>query len=256
MDEAARVQAREQAARLKDDFLSAAAHDLKTPLTTLVGDTQLLVRKARLRPDAPVDRAALERIEQAARRLSSLVLELLDVSRAERGRLVGEMEVVDLVVIADAACRRHTSNRHPCVLEAGAPVMSTVDCARLAQLLDNLLENAIKYSPTGGEVRVRVWVEDGLARLSVADRGIGIPPQDLSRIFDRYHRASNVDDRRFAGMGLGLYICRTIAEQHGGRIWATSTPSVGSSFHVALPLAPAPAQAREPIVPAGEPIHA
>jgi signal transduction histidine kinase len=256
IDQAAWVRAREEATRLKDDFLSAAAHDLKTPLTTLVGDAQLLVRKARLRPDAPPDVAGLVRIEQAAMRLRGLVLDLLDVSRAERGRLVGATEVVELVEIAKAACRRHTSERHPCVLEAGAPVWSVGDSARLAQLLDNLLENAAKYSPAGGEVRVRVWEEDGQARLSVADQGVGIPAQDLPRIFDRYHRGTNVDDRRFPGMGLGLYICRVIAEQHGGCIWASSTPGAGSIFHVALPLAPVPAQAQEPILPAGEPTHA
>jgi signal transduction histidine kinase len=94
----------------------------------------------------------------------------------------------------------------------------------------------VKYSPEGGEVQVRVWQEDGAARLSVADRGIGIPPDDLPRLFDRYHRGMNVDDRRFSGMGLGLYICRGIAEQHGGRIWAESVPGQGATFHVALPL--------------------
>jgi signal transduction histidine kinase len=256
MDEAAQIRAREEATRLKDDFLSAAAHDLKTPLTTLVTDSQLLVRRAQRQPDAPADGAGLARIERAAKRLRGQVLELLDVSRAEEGRLLGEREVVDLVEIADAACQRHTSERHPCILDARGPVLGAVDCARLGQLLDNLIENAMKYSPTGGEVRVRVWGEDGEARLCVADRGIGIPPQDLAHVFDRYHRATNVDDRRFAGMGLGLYICRAIAEQHGGRIWASSTPGAGSTFHVALPLAPETSQAREPILSAGGPTHA
>ena len=111
------------------------------------------------------------------------------------------------------------------------------DRTRLDQLLANLLENAVKYSPDGGEVRVRVWREGDTARLSVSDEGIGIPAADLPHIFDRFHRGTNVNDRRFAGMGLGLYICRGIVEQHNGRIWATSEPGRGTTFEVALPLA-------------------
>ena len=101
--------------------------------------------------------------------------------------------------------------------------------------MQNLLENARKYSPHATPVRVAVWQEDGEARLSVADEGIGIPPADLPRIFDRFARASNVDDRRYHGMGLGLYICRGIVEEHGGRIWVESTVGKGTTFHVALP---------------------
>jgi signal transduction histidine kinase len=94
----------------------------------------------------------------------------------------------------------------------------------------------MKYSPAGDAVRVRIWQEGQAAHLAVADSGIGIPPEDLPYIFDRFYRARNVDDRRFAGMGLGLFICRGIADQHGGRIWASSEPGRGSTFHVTLPL--------------------
>ena len=112
-----------------------------------------------------------------------------------------------------------------------------VDRMRVMQLIDNLVENAIKYSPQGGEVRVTVWRENGEARLTVSDPGIGIPPADLLHVFDRFQRAGNVDDRRFAGMGLGLYICRQVVREHGGRIWVTSQLGSGSTFHVALPVA-------------------
>jgi signal transduction histidine kinase len=94
-------------------------------------------------------------------------------------------------------------------------------------------------------VRVQVWQEAGTNRLSVTDSGIGIPTEDLPHVFERFHRGTNVDDRRFAGMGLGLFICRGIAEQHGGRIWATRAPGSGSTFHVALPGA-APPDGAEP----------
>jgi signal transduction histidine kinase len=99
------------------------------------------------------------------------------------------------------------------------------------------VENAKKYSPERTPVKITVWQEDGDARVAVADSGIGIPAADLPRIFERFSRASNVDDRRFHGMGLGLFICRGIVEEHGGRIWVESEVGKGSTFHVALPVA-------------------
>jgi signal transduction histidine kinase len=109
---------------------------------------------------------------------------------------------------------------------------------RIEQVLTNLIENALKYSPHDQYVEVRVWkdADTAEARLSVEDRGIGIPLEDQPLIFERFHRARNVDDRSFVGMGLGLYIARGIVEQHGGRIWVDSRPGVGSTFHVVLPL--------------------
>ncbi len=103
-------------------------------------------------------------------------------------------------------------------------------------MLENLVENALKYSETPNPVRVRVWAEGGEGRVRVQDHGIGIPAADVPHVFERFRRASNVDDRRFAGMGLGLYICRGIVEQHGGRIWVESTLGEGSRFEVSLPL--------------------
>jgi signal transduction histidine kinase len=115
------------------------------------------------------------------------------------------------------------------------------DARRIRQVLDHLVENAVKYSPDGGEVEMRVWSTGGAVHLTVADTGVGIPPQDLPHLFERFYRGTNVDDRRFAGLGLGLYLCRLIVEQHGGRIWATSDGhSKGSTLHLQLPDSPAP----------------
>jgi signal transduction histidine kinase len=236
IDEAARVKAREEAARLKDDFLSAAAHDLKTPLTTLVAQAQLLELRAARNPAAPADPDGIGRILRESKRLRSLVLELLDASRVEQGRLLGAREPVDLVQQAREVCERQSSDRHPCQVEADGPVIGEYDPIRITQLLENLVENGIKYSPQGGEVCVKVWRDDEEAHLSVTDRGIGIPEKDLPRVFERFFRGDNVDDRSFAGMGLGLFICRGIAEQHGGRISVNSRPGRGSAFHVDLPI--------------------
>ena len=241
MDEASRVRAEAEANRLREDFLSAAAHDLKTPLTVVVGRAQLLARRlTRAGEGAPAGALAdAEAVVTEIARLRGLVLELLDASRVEQGGFVGAREeAVDLVELARATCARSTDPRHPCVVLADEAVEGVFDGARIAQMLDNLVENAVKYSPDGSPVEVRVWVEDGTARLSVSDRGIGVPAADLPHLFERFRRGTNVDDRRFAGLGLGLYICRGIAEGHGGRIWAESTVGVGTTVQVALPLRP------------------
>jgi signal transduction histidine kinase len=252
IDEAARMRAREEVTRLKEDFLSAAAHDLKTPLTTLVAQAQLLERRAVRAPSAPADVEGIRRLVREAQRLKTLVLELLDAARAEQGRLVGQREQVDLVALAQEICARHTGPRHPCRVDAAGPVPGVYDPVRIMQLIENLVENAVKYSPEGGPVRVQVWQEAGANHLSVTDSGIGIPTEDLPHVFERFHRGTNVDDRRFAGMGLGLFICRGIAEQHGGRIWVTRAPGRGSTFHVALPIVAPPGDAEPGDLPTQE----
>lgn len=237
IDEAARVRAHEEAARLKDDFLSAAAHDLKTPLTAVVAQAQLLQRKALRNPAAPIDLAGIERILQEGLRLKRLVLDLLDVGRVEQGKLVAHRERVDLTALAGEACARHSDDLYRCVLKADGPFVGTYDPVRIMQLFDNFLENAVKYTPGGGEIRFTISREGEQAHLAVADTGIGISAADLPHLFDRFHRGQNVDDRRFAGLGLGLYICAGIVRQHGGAIWATSPGAgAGSTFHVLLPL--------------------
>jgi len=172
-----------------------------------------------------------------SKRLAGLVGDLLDATRLEQGRLVGEREPVDLATLAQEVCLHDTSNAHVCQVDASAPVVGVYDRRRVEQLLQNLVENAKKYSPERTPVDVKVWQEDGEARVAVHDSGIGIPAADLPRIFERFSRASNVDDRRFHGMGLGLFICRGIVEEHGGRIWVESEVGKGSTFHVALPIA-------------------
>jgi signal transduction histidine kinase len=238
IDEAARVRALEEATRLREDFLSAAAHDLKTPLTTLVAKAQLMERLAIRNPGAAADLGGLRMLVREGQRLKQIVLELLDAARAEQGRLVGEPSSADLVALAQEVCARHLSDRHPCAVESSGPVVGMYDAFRIAQLLENLVENAIKYSPDGGEVRLKVWSDGDQAFLTVTDQGIGIPAHDLPHVFDRFYRAANVDDRQFAGMGLGLFICRGIVEQHGGRMLVRSRPGQGSTFQIELPLMP------------------
>jgi signal transduction histidine kinase len=248
-EEAASVRALEAATRLKDDFLSAAAHDLKTPLTVLLGQAELLERFATRDPNAPTDIERVRRIAGEARRLQRLVEELLDTSRIQDGQLVTDLETADLATLARETCDRHQTEGVNLALQADAPVPATVDRTRIVQLLDNLIGNARKYSAAGTPITVSVWLEGDEARLAVRDAGIGIAPEDLPRLFERFYRGSNVGDRRHDGMGLGLYICRGIAEQHGGRIWAEPIPDRGTVFHVALPAAGANVAASEPASP-------
>jgi signal transduction histidine kinase/uncharacterized membrane protein len=232
-EEAAAVRALEATTRLKEEFLSAAAHDLKTPLTVLLGQAELLERIAMKSPAAPPDLDRVRRISNEARRLQRLVEELLDASRVEEGRLVRHVEASDLVELARDACARHQTEGVELALKADVPVPADVDRTRIVQLLDNLIGNARKYS--SASIHVRVWHDGDMARIAVSDSGIGIPPEDAPHLFERFYRGSNVDERQHDGMGLGLYICRGIAEQHGGRIWAESNDAGGTTFNVALP---------------------
>jgi len=187
-----------------------------------------------------------------AHRLQELVTSFLDASRAERGQMLVGRETVDLAALVEEACARVTGNGHDCRAEVSGPILGSYDPDRLRQLIDNLVENALKYSPVESEVVVRAWREGGVAHLSVTDHGIGIPAADLPHLFDRFHRGSNVDDRRFQGLGLGLYICRAIVEEHGGQISAESELGMGSTFHVTLPALPAIALDLDDPLPAVE----
>lgn len=235
IDEAAAVQAQEEAARLKEDFVSAAAHDLKTPLTTLLGQAQILELRFGRDPGLAEHRPGIRRIAREARRLSALVEDLLDASRVEEGRLDVRREPMDVADVVRQVVVRSRPGSDRLVVDLPDRLAGDYDRRRIEQLVDNLVENALKYSPAHGTVDVRAWRDDEAVHLTVRDHGIGIPPVDLTRVFERFRRGSNVDARQYAGIGLGLYICRGIAEEHGGRIWVESAVGEGSTLHVILP---------------------
>jgi len=228
----------------KDAFLAAASHDLKNPLAIVKAQAQLLMRRAR-RADNPetaplVD--GLKSIDQATRRLAGMVNELLDVARLQMGRPIElDPRPMDLADLAQevAADLRLSTDRHEITVQGGvATLTGSWDRERIERVMVNLLTNAIKYTPEGGEVVIRLGREqiNGVewALVEVQDRGIGIPPSDIPRVFDRFFRASNVAGR-IEGAGIGLSGVRQIVEQHGGRVSVESVENHGSTFSVRLP---------------------
>lgn len=234
--EQALQQARD-AIRLRDDFLQVASHELKTPLTPLSARLALLERRAaageRLEPEA------IARARASLRKLVVLVDELLDVTHLrEVSRREGwtSCSLGDLVAEVAAPFRHRSSHHH---LELDLPrveVRSACDRANLARVLENLIDNAFKYSPGGGRIRVRLRVEGEDAVLSVSDEGIGIPRTEQATLFTRFSRATNAPARSYGGLGLGLYMSREIVERHGGRIEVASEEGRGATFTVRLPL--------------------
>ena len=234
---ASELRSREDAAHLKEEFLSAAAHDLRTPLTVVLGQAELLERRLARDPAARIDAASVARIVREARRLRDLISELLDAQRLEQGRAIGDLVPADLLGVVEGVRDRHAaSGTRVAVEEADAPVVVAIDRARIEQVLENLVDNAMKYGQPGQPPLVRVDRGPDEATVSVVDRGMGIPDGERGRIFERFFRASNAQSVTDTGLGLGLYICRRIVEEHGGRIWHEPTPGGGSTFAFSLPL--------------------
>jgi signal transduction histidine kinase len=235
--QASELHAREDAARLKEEFLSAAAHDLRTPLTVVLGQAELLERRLARDPTAPIDAPGVARIVSEARRLRDLISEMLDAQRLEQPGALMDRLTLDVRDVVEAVRGRQLEHGRALEVTLPAdPILSSLDRMRIEQVLENLIENALKYSAGAELPEIRAWTEDAEARVAVIDHGVGIPPAERDRIFDRFYRATNAQSITDTGMGLGLYICRRIVEEHGGRIWAEPTAGGGSTFTVALPI--------------------
>jgi two-component system, LuxR family, sensor kinase FixL len=229
--------------RERDEFLSVASHELRTPVTALQLQLQLLQRAAQ-RSLEELPRAVEEKVltlEKQTRRIAMLVNELLDVSRMRLGRLELKREPLDLADVAREAAAQLEGDldRAGSTLALDlAPARGSWDRLRIEQVVTNLLVNAAKFGE-GKPIALRVHAEGDLARLEVADEGIGIAEEHQARVFDRFERAVSTDN--FGGLGLGLYIVRQIVEAHGGSVSVASVRGQGASFRVDLPVAPPPA---------------
>lgn len=223
--------------RRKDDFISMASHELKTPVTGLQLGAQVLER--RLDRLGMADEVRLVgRLRDQIGRLGRLVDELLDVSRINVGKLEINPVPADLVALTRETAEMIALNAPDRAIEVVAParLLVEIDRDRIAQVVINLLSNAIKYSPAGSPVGVAIEARDGDALLSVSDQGMGIDPAYQERIFDRFYQVPVGLGQTFPGLGMGLYITGEIVKRHHGRIWVESKAGEGATFRIALPL--------------------
>jgi PAS domain S-box-containing protein len=239
LDNARLLHEAQEAVRLRDDFLAMASHDMRTPLGAILGNLQLAQRKiGRLGGEA--DETLTRNIENAVRttgKLANLVDELMDVTLLRTGQdLQLAPEDVDLVTLAAEVAAEHLrqSDRHVLRIEGEPNLPGKWDRSRVERVLDNLIGNAVKYSPDGGAVVVHAERTDGMAVVRVSDEGIGIPAGELEEVFKPYHRATNTTGLR--GIGLGLAGAREVVRQLGGDLTATSQEGQGSTFTLRLPL--------------------
>jgi signal transduction histidine kinase len=247
-----------QIEKLKDEFVSVVSHELRTPLTAIKGYTQHLVRRNERRlqqmrqvqqpgsaPSAEspesYDLRSLHIVQSQAGHLERLVNDLLDLSRVQWGQLhlrYSTFHLADVLTervhLAQASTELHTISLDIQVQDSKV----VADYSRIGQVAGNILDNAIKYSPQGGQVTVQLQELEGDYLVSVIDQGIGINPEYLDHIFERFYRVRNTASRQYSGIGLGLYVTKAIVESHGGRIWHTSNQGRGSTFHFTLPRIP------------------
>lgn len=238
-EQAARREAQE-AVHMRNVFLSIAAHELRTPLTSLLGHAQLLQRRiARERTITPTGMRAIGVIAEQAQRLNKLILALLDISRIETGQLSLERGPLDLGALVQRVVEETQltlAHHHiDCQLPSG-PLMMDGDALRLEQVVQNLLTNAVKYSPEGGSIVVHLEQQAAHVCLQVRDSGIGIPAVDQAHLFQQFYRGSNTDLHTSGGLGIGLYTVKEIVTLHGGTITVDSQEGVGSTFTVRLPI--------------------
>jgi signal transduction histidine kinase len=228
-----------EADRLKDEFVALMSHDLRTPLTSIMGYIELVL-DPEVEPPLDEERGSyLEIVARSSERLLRLVDDLLFVARLQAGSLVLAPAEVDLCSIAGQAVEEARPRAEAKGLSlsflGSSPVMIEADKGRIFQLLDNLISNAIKFTPDGGRVDVSVVPEADGAIVEVSDTGVGLAPGEAELVFDRFFRSTRSLAQQVPGTGLGLFITRAIAEAHGGAITASSREGEGTTFRMTLP---------------------
>ena len=223
--------------RMKDDFVASVSHELRTPLTSISGYLDLLLEEAEDLSDE--HQHYLGVVNRNSERLQRLVGDLLFVAQVDAGRISLEMAAVDLAaLIADSveAVRPVAEEKHIQLVEEVEPIeLEQADALRLGQVLDNVLSNAVKFTPADGSVCVRASLADGRAVVEVADTGMGIAPEDQARLFDRFFRTAAAHHMAIPGTGLGLAIAKAIVEGHDGSISIASEPGHGTTVRLELP---------------------
>lgn len=228
--------------RMKTAFVSTVSHELRTPLTSIKGFISTLLQDTEGFYDKDTVHEFYTIIDQECDRLTRLISDLLNVSRIEAGRALDlnpePVNVTDAVERVVAVQRSYTTKHQiEMDLDDDMPII-VADQDKFVQILTNLTNNAIKYSPNGGTVTLKGRKLDGKIRMSIEDQGMGIPKEHLPKVFDRFHRVDNRDTRKVGGTGIGLYLVKHFVEAHGGKIWVESEVGVGSQFIFEMPLCP------------------
>ena len=229
--------------RTQRDFVSMAAHELRSPLTAIKGFARtLLLKGEQLAPERR--HSYLGMIDDQSNRLARLVEDLMQVARIDAGRVVIEPEELDVGVVVKELLEQFRGkwrDRQISIEATGGLPVATADPHRLEEILINLIDNAVKYSPAGSPIEVGLCVDDGELVVSVRDHGIGISTDEIPHLFKKFSRLSNGATADIPGTGLGLYIVKGFIEAHGGRVWVKSDPGHGTTFAFTLPLSPIPA---------------
>jgi two-component system phosphate regulon sensor histidine kinase PhoR len=228
--------------RMKTAFVSTVSHELRTPLTSIKGFVSTLLQDTEGFYDKDTIREFHTIIDQECDRLTRLISDLLNVSRIEAGRALDlnpqPVNLPDLIDKVVAAQKSYT-NRHEFKVDLDPKLpLIVADMDKVDQILTNLTNNAVKYSPNGGTITVTGKPLDGMVQLMVVDQGMGIPKEHLNKVFDRFHRIDNRDTRKVGGTGIGLYLVKHLVEAHGGKIWVESEVGKGSKFIFELPKCP------------------
>jgi len=238
MEVAIDITERRQHEEFRDQYVGLISHDLRTPLLTInLSAATLKMQLQRAGADAAAAQP-LEAIRHSTRRMSEMIDDMLETTRLESGQLQLHLAPVDLAELARVVARELGGRACPVRCEAAGPVAMRGDVGRIERVLENLVGNAIRHSPPGGEVVVAVQLAGPQAVVTVRDQGPGIAADIVPRLFQRFYRAGSGDTS--SGLGLGLYNSRLIVEHHGGRIWVDSRPGAGSTFGFSLPLEPPP----------------
>jgi PAS domain S-box-containing protein len=241
-DELAKQYEAQEAVRMRDAFLSVAAHELKTPITSLQGFAQVTLHQIEKTGAIDHERVvrALQRIEAQADKLAQLVKQLLDISQIQSGRAILSPTRIDLTELVEQVIGiiEAQTTLHTFVLDAPPDLAIEADELRLEQVLVNVLDNAVKYSPHGGQIKVVIELLDpSQVQISVSDAGIGIPAEERERIFEPFYRIySDTVSAGTSGVGLGLFVSRQIMAMHGGQIVVEAAPEEGSRFVITLPV--------------------
>jgi PAS domain S-box-containing protein len=220
----------------KDVFIGMASHELKTPVTSIKAYGQVLQHMFEKEGNETAV-AYMQKMDKQVNKLTSLIGDLLDVTKIQSGRLVVQEEEYDLAALVNeiVADMQLTSAHHTIIKKSDGPIMMYGDKERTGQVITNLISNAIKYSPRGGDIIITTTVGEKDVTVCVQDFGIGISAGHINKVFEQFFRVSGDGDHTYPGLGLGLYICGEIIKRQGGKIWAESTKGEGSSFYFSLP---------------------